>query len=59
MQVVGKCPPTEAELRAPTERGFDAVELHLTTEKLDTMEETVAAAPVTRLSISPRFTRRT
>ncbi len=43
MQVVGKCPPTKAELQAAVERGFDAVELHLTTENLDAMEETVTA----------------
>ena len=54
MQVAGKCPPTEAELRAAAERGFDAVELHLTTENLDTMEETVAVcrdAPVEIASV--------
>ncbi len=49
MIVAGKCPPTADELRAASERGFDAVELHLTTDDLDAAEETAAVcrdAPV-------------
>lgn len=54
MIVAGKCPPTVDELQAASERGFDAVELHLTTENLDAMEETTAAcrdAPVEIVSV--------
>ncbi|WP_435152455.1 sugar phosphate isomerase/epimerase family protein [Haladaptatus sp. DFWS20] len=49
MTVVGKCPPSVDELEAAAERGFDAVELHLTTEDLNEFEETVSVcrdAPV-------------
>lgn len=49
MTVVGKCPPSADELRAAAERGFDAVELHLTTEDVNAFEETVSVccdAPV-------------
>ena len=42
MIVAGKCPATADELRAASERGFDAVELHLTTDDLDAAEETAA-----------------
>ena len=61
MRIVGKCPPTEAELRAASERGFDAVELHLTTGNLDTMEETVAVcrdAPVEIATVHTPHVRR-
>ncbi len=61
MRIVGKCPPTEAELRAASERGFDAVELHLTTENLDAVDETVAVcrdAPVEIASVhTPHVSR--
>jgi sugar phosphate isomerase/epimerase len=54
MIVAGKCPPTADELRAASDRGFDAVELHLSTDDLDAMEETTAvcrAAPVEVVSM--------
>lgn len=54
MIVAGKCPPTADELRAASERGFDAVELHLSTDDLDAIEETTAAcraAPVDVVSV--------
>jgi len=42
MIVSGKCPPTEEELAASADRGFDYVELYLTPQHLDQFEETVS-----------------
>lgn len=54
MQLVGKCPPSATALRAADERGFDAVELHLEPEHLDSAEETITTvrnAPVEVASV--------
>lgn len=53
MHVVGKCPPDGDALAAAADRGFDAVELYLTTETLDVgaVQQAVESAPVAVSSV--------
>lgn len=54
MRLIGKCPPTPDSLTAADDRGFDAVELYLTTDHIDNYEETldiVSEAPVDVASV--------
>ncbi|GAA0311595.1 sugar phosphate isomerase/epimerase family protein [Halarchaeum salinum] len=55
MQVAGKARPTDESLRAAADRGFDAVELYVTPDLLDTdsgtLVERVRASPVTACSV--------
>lgn len=54
MRLVGKCPPSSAELTAAADRGFDAVELYLEPSDLDDLAQTkttVRDAPVDVASV--------
>lgn len=54
MRLIGKCPPKLDSLTAAADRGFNAVELYLTPEHIDSFEETletVREAPVDIASI--------